>query len=126
MHGEFRYVDSGLLERSHLRFFTCETLLELGRRSELNIINLQFLFRDILRSEISIPPNVKNFFYLLSIVHDELAHVYQFLVVLNKDIQEFPSSTVTKVGSKTNIVTGFSRAILRAKKTVRKYFTGVP
>jgi 2-polyprenyl-3-methyl-5-hydroxy-6-metoxy-1,4-benzoquinol methylase len=125
MHGEFRYVDSGLLERTHLRFFTYETLLELGKQSGFGTLNLQLLFRDILGCEIKISPSIKNFFYLLSIAHDELAHVYQFLVVLNKNNQELPSSTVTKAGRKTNIVVGFSRAVLRkARNTVRNHIKG--
>lgn len=125
MNGEFKYVDSGLLERTHLRFFTYETLLELGKRSGFCTVKVLFLFRNILGSEISIPISLKNYFYMLSIAQDELAHAYQFLLVLSKDKKEMAHNTIIKVGHKTGVVSGFTRALLRmARNTVRKLFKG--
>lgn len=125
MNGEFRYVDSGLLERTHLRFFTYETLLELGKCSGFSSLKLRYLFRDMQGSEIPISPNLKNLFYLLSIAHDELAHTYQFLAVLSKDSQDTSSANATKAGRRSSIMLGYIRALFRrARDTVRNHIKG--
>jgi len=125
MNGEFRYVDSGLLERTHLRFFTCETLLELGRRSGFGSLKLRYLFRDMQGNEIAVSPSLKNLLYLLSIAHDELAHTYQFLAVLSKDEQDPAANNVTKAGRKSSVVTGYILTLLRkARNTLRNHNKG--
>lgn len=113
MNGEFRYVDSGLLERTHLRFFTFDTLVELVNRSGFDIFESQFLFRNTLTSEIHIRPSFSNFLYLLSIASDNLAHTYQFLLVLGKNNLEVPLGEVRTFGKKPSMVMIFLRAIWR-------------
>ncbi|HEY9527574.1 MAG TPA: class I SAM-dependent methyltransferase [Anaerolineales bacterium] len=39
--GRFDYADRGILDRTHLRFFTRKTLLEMLKRSGLEIVSLQ-------------------------------------------------------------------------------------
>ena len=39
--GKFDYADRGILDRTHLRFFTRKTLLEMVKRSGLEIISIQ-------------------------------------------------------------------------------------
>ena len=124
MNGEFRYVDSGLLERTHVRFFTYETLLELGRKSGFCNLTASFFFRKILGTEIHIAPSLKNFFYLLSISGDELAHAYQFLLILSHSQAPSPDK-ITKIGHKTSVVIDFFLALLRAlKHSLLKQFKG--
>lgn len=83
LKGDFDYVDSGLLERTHLRFFTLRTIKDLVRNLEVNVEKLFFLRRNIFSSEIEIP--VANICCMSKILRDDLAWVYQFLVVLTKE-----------------------------------------
>jgi hypothetical protein len=107
MNGNFRYVDSGLLERTHLRFFTYETLLELIRNSGFNTLKTCFLLRHILQTEIEVPVSIRNFFYLLLIRNDELAHVYQFLVVLGKNPGTDRLEGAIQIGKPPNVISDF-------------------
>lgn len=38
LRGEFEYSDKGILDRTHLRFFTKKTLLELVKLCEFNVV----------------------------------------------------------------------------------------
>jgi 2-polyprenyl-3-methyl-5-hydroxy-6-metoxy-1,4-benzoquinol methylase len=107
MNGDFHYVDSGLLERTHLRFFTYETLLELIRNSGFNTLKTCFLFRHILKMEIKVPVSIRNFCYLFSIRNDKLAHVYQFLVVLGKDPDAARLEGPIQIGKPPNVISDF-------------------
>ena len=51
LNGDFDYVDSGLLERTHLRFFTLATLRKLVDSLGLNVEKLYLLQRNMLTSE---------------------------------------------------------------------------
>ena len=97
MRGEFQYVDSGILERTHLRFFTLATLTEFINKTGLNTVATYFLCRNMLYSEIPFQFGIKNLFNFLMLNRDTLAHVYQFMVVLSKDTQE-NSTHLVKVG----------------------------
>ena len=125
MNGEFRYVDSGLLERTHLRFFTRETLLEMCKKSGFHTEKFYFLYRDMMSCEIKIFPNLKNFIYLLLLARDELAHTYQFLLVLDKNDRVIKPNEIAKYGSKQSVVTGFLRVLLRtARNALRNRLKG--
>lgn len=121
MNGDFRYVDSGLLERTHLRFFTRATLLELVRNSGFHDLKTFFLFRHILKTEIEISANMRNLLYLLSIRNDVLAHVYQFLVVLGKDFEAARHEDPVRIGKPSNVLSDFfSGAWSDLKNRVRR------
>ena len=83
LKGDFDYVDSGLLERTHLRFFTLKTIKMLARNLDVNIESLFFLRRNLFSTEIKLPR--VGISCLSEILRDDLAWVYQFLVVLTKD-----------------------------------------
>lgn len=116
MNGEFRYVDSGLLERTHLRFFTYETLVELVRKSGFYDLKTYFLFRDILKTEIHTPASIRNLLYLLSIRNNELAHVYQFLIVLGKQPPDCRHNDPIRIGKKSRLMGEFGTNLWRNMK----------
>jgi 2-polyprenyl-3-methyl-5-hydroxy-6-metoxy-1,4-benzoquinol methylase len=116
MNGDFRYVDSGLLERTHLRFFTYETLLELVRESGFHTLNTFFLLRNILEVEIDVPRSVKNFFYLFSMRNDQLAHAYQFLMVLGKEPGTARPEDPIQIGEPFNVLVDFLLEIVSTLK----------
>jgi len=84
LNGEFDYVDSGLLERTHLRFFTLKTIRALVAGAGLNIEKLQYLRRDIFKTEIPVARRPFGFFCYAKVEKDFLSSVYQFLLVLTK------------------------------------------
>lgn len=90
LDGRFDYVDSGLLERTHLRFFTLQTLQAVVSRASLNIDRLFLLQRDPLRCEIPVGRTASRLIRRLA--RDELALTYQFLVELGT--QSGPTETI--------------------------------
>lgn len=91
LEGRFDYVDSGLIERTHLRFFTLQTLKAVIGRASLNIDRLYLLQRDPFKCEI--PLDGKASRLIRRLAQDELALTYQFLVELGTQ----PKTTETIV-----------------------------
>ena len=51
LFGKFVYTDSGILEKTHLRFYTEDTIHDLIKNSSLHIEKLSYLHRDIFSIE---------------------------------------------------------------------------
>jgi len=84
LKGNFRYVDSGIIEKTHLRFFTLETLQKLVSTIGLNIEKICFLQRDFLTTDIRQSVTGVGWSTLYNLMRDESASTYQFLVVLSQ------------------------------------------
>lgn len=84
LDGRFDYVDSGIMERTHLRFFTLSTLQCLFSEAELNIASLTYLKRKLRETEFASTATRRNLFALRRILADETATTYQFLFVLDR------------------------------------------
>jgi 2-polyprenyl-3-methyl-5-hydroxy-6-metoxy-1,4-benzoquinol methylase len=85
LKGHFDYVDSGLLERTHLRFFTLATLEKLAGELGLNIEKLFLLQRSLLKTEIPAGDVLLDPTVVLRLLRDDLASTYQFLLVLTPE-----------------------------------------
>jgi methionine biosynthesis protein MetW len=85
MNGNFDYVDSGLLEKTHVRFYTRKTINQLLNNVGMQIEQLLFVKRKVFRSEITIKKNIRNFFLFLFFIGDETAFIYQYVIVLSKN-----------------------------------------
>lgn len=85
LYGQFNYVDSGILERTHLRFYTRQTLLQLFNSIELNVLSEFHCIRNPLTSEIPLGDFAFNYRLLRLVDRDRLSRVYQFLFVLVKE-----------------------------------------
>lgn len=85
LNGDFDYVDSGILERSHLRFFTLKTVTSFISASGLNIERLQYLKKDIFSTEIQLGKYPLSYCCYRKIMKDNLSFVYQFLIVLTRN-----------------------------------------
>jgi len=85
LNGNFDYTDSGIIERTHLRFFTLKTLETLISNSGLNIEKIIFLQRSIFKSEIKLENLKINPFLFRKVNKDPLSFTYQFLIVLTKE-----------------------------------------
>jgi len=80
LRGEFRYSESGLLDRSHLRFFTRETLAELFRDAGYKIMQWRDIEGNPFGNELGLreqdyPPQLAQ-----SIRSDQDALTYQFVL----------------------------------------------
>ena len=83
--GRFDYVDSGILERTHLRFFTRKTLQQLFSTINLFPIAEFHCLRDPFSTEIPLTGQTIPLSLLLRLTRDELASVYQFLFFLGTE-----------------------------------------
>ena len=84
LKGNFRYVDSGILEKTHLRFFTIETLRQLVSAIGLSMEKLYFLQRNFLTTDIQHNMADVGWRTLFNLMKDEFASTYQFIVVLSR------------------------------------------
>jgi 2-polyprenyl-3-methyl-5-hydroxy-6-metoxy-1,4-benzoquinol methylase len=82
LNGAFDYVDSGILERTHLRFFTLRTLQQLFTATGLFPETTMLLKRNPLTTEIRLHDYKVSPSALSTVLKDELSSVYQFLFVL--------------------------------------------
>lgn len=85
LNGAFDYVDSGILERTHLRFFTLDSLRRLFAAVQLCPEVTLLLRRNPLTTEIRLGDFSVNPLQLRTLLRDELATVYQFLFVLGTE-----------------------------------------
>lgn len=83
LNGAFDYVDSGILERTHLRFFTLRTLRQLFASVDLHPETSYLLRRNPLDMEIRLSELPVSPLLLWRLLRDELATTYQFLFVLS-------------------------------------------
>lgn len=83
LNGEFNYVDSGILEKTHVRFFTQKTIETLISKINMNIEKIYFLQRNIFNTEIKLDKNSLNSYCLSKFLEDDLVSTYQFIFVLN-------------------------------------------
>jgi len=92
LDGHFNYVDSGILEKTHLRFFTLETIKKLVNKTDLKIEEINHLQRTIFTAEIPIRFSFADALSFYRVCNDVNAWTYQFLIVLDKAAE----TTITK------------------------------
>lgn len=83
--GEFNYVDSGILERTHLRFFTYRTAVSLFSSLNLHVVTSISLCRSFYRSEFSRSSLGIPGWSLLKYAFSTDARAYQYLFCLVRD-----------------------------------------
>ena len=88
--GRFDYTDSGLLERTHLRFYTRATLLRLFHISGLHIAAEIHCLRNPFSMEVALDDLWFSPALLWRIDRDPLSRVYQFFYQLTSDDVERP------------------------------------
>ena len=82
MHGEFRYRSEGLLDRTHLRFFTRTSLKRFVTEHGWQIDRLQVIERAISDSEFTIPPDMLPPAVIRYLLAQPDALTYQFLAAI--------------------------------------------
>lgn len=84
LNGAFDYVDSGLLERTHLRFFTLASALRLFAHLQIYPERILSLERSFYRMEFSRALLNASPFTILNLARKSDARAYQYLFVLRK------------------------------------------
>jgi 2-polyprenyl-3-methyl-5-hydroxy-6-metoxy-1,4-benzoquinol methylase len=85
LNGGFDYVDSGLLERTHLRFFTLATAQKLFDLLHLSAERILSLERSFYRVEFTRANLKASPFQILSLANKADARAYQYLFVLTRN-----------------------------------------
>ena len=83
LNGGFRYVDSGLLERTHIRFFTLATIEEMVKALGWSVEALHHLKRYV-ASDVERPTYGPGAWGLARMLRDRSALTYQYLLVLTR------------------------------------------
>lgn len=85
MNGSFPYQDSGLLDRTHLHFFTKESLLELVKEAGLVTTKFSRVTVPAFSTEIGVARSDVDDHVLEAILKDREAETYQFVVKAVRD-----------------------------------------
>ena len=88
LKGEFDYVDSGLLERTHIRFFTLKTFMAMLKICKLRLDKLLFIKHDMFSEGFNIKPHEFSYRTIRKLCSDELAHVYQFVAEVDMNFTQ--------------------------------------
>lgn len=80
MAGEFRYREHGLLDGTHLRFFTKDSVLELIAQAGLELAELRRVVRPVFETELGVEPSSVDPAVLRQALADPEALTYQFVV----------------------------------------------
>ena len=79
LQGKFDYRDWGLLDSTHMRFFTFKTIQELVRKAGLAIVDLQRTRIPAFETELQVDRNSVSTAVLDEILRDPEAETYQFV-----------------------------------------------
>lgn len=90
LNGSFNYVDSGLLEKTHLRFFTIDSAKELFSSIPLSCDSVTCLSRSFYRVEFSRKAIRASLFQLFRLACTPSARAYQYLFLLHKGTTKDP------------------------------------
>ncbi|MCT0209040.1 bifunctional 2-polyprenyl-6-hydroxyphenol methylase/3-demethylubiquinol 3-O-methyltransferase UbiG [Synechococcus sp. CS-1332] len=110
LHGSWTYSDWGILERSHLRFFTKASLKRLISDAGLEIETIYHLGRSPFCMEKKLQDYPLNMLTLLQMKADPLAFTYQFLAIC-------------RVQSKTGLSEMTEKWIDVDRRLLRKYYS---
>ena len=78
--GRFVYRDYGLLDRTHLRFFTKDSIVQLLDHADLQLAEIRRVVRPAFESELAVDPQTVPAEVLAAAMRDPEAETYQFVV----------------------------------------------
>jgi 2-polyprenyl-3-methyl-5-hydroxy-6-metoxy-1,4-benzoquinol methylase len=86
--GTFPYSESGLLDRTHISFFTKESLVELVREAGLAVVEMTRITVPVFSTEIGVSRDDIDDATLSAVTNDREAETYQFVVKAVRDDSE--------------------------------------
>lgn len=99
LNGSFNYINSGLLEKTHLRFFTLESAKKLFSSIPLSCASITFLNRSFYRVEFSGKELKASLLQLFKLAFSPDARAYQYIFQLHKGVEANTSTFSSGVGS---------------------------
>jgi 2-polyprenyl-3-methyl-5-hydroxy-6-metoxy-1,4-benzoquinol methylase len=88
INGTFPYSESGLLDRTHISFFTKESLVDLVREAGLAVVEITRITVPIFSTEIGVSRGDIDDATLSAVTSDREAETYQFVVKAVRDDAE--------------------------------------
>lgn len=85
LQGNFRYQPTGLLDATHLRFFTIDTVHELVRDAGLAMVDLRRVRQEPFCTELPVEPEQVDPALVEAILEDPEARTYQFVFTAVRD-----------------------------------------
>jgi 2-polyprenyl-3-methyl-5-hydroxy-6-metoxy-1,4-benzoquinol methylase len=85
INGDFPYRQDGLLDRTHIHFFTKESLLELVRGAGMAVVEISRVTVPVFETELGVSRNDVDAPTLDSILRDRESESYQFVVKATRD-----------------------------------------
>jgi len=80
MQGEFPYHETGLLDRTHIKFFTKQSLSEMLREAGLVLVETRRVAKPLFQTELGVERDTVDQSVVNSILEDPEAETYQFVV----------------------------------------------
>jgi 2-polyprenyl-3-methyl-5-hydroxy-6-metoxy-1,4-benzoquinol methylase len=84
LRGTFQYTDTGLLDRTHLRFFDRQAVEDLFSAAKLDVRERLRVIRDLTETEIPIDPGVFPESLLRDLANDVDATTFQFVIIAER------------------------------------------
>lgn len=85
LNGTFPYRDSGLLDRTHIHFFTKESILDLIKRAGLIPTEIERVTVPVFASELGVQRSDVSQEVLDAVVRERESETYQFVIRASKD-----------------------------------------
>ena len=85
INGVFPYRDDGLLDRTHIHFFTKESLLQLVRDAGMAVVEISRVTVPVFETELGVRRGDVDATTLESILRDRESETYQFVVKATRD-----------------------------------------
>jgi 2-polyprenyl-3-methyl-5-hydroxy-6-metoxy-1,4-benzoquinol methylase len=85
INGAFPYQEDGLLDRTHIHFFTKDSLLELVRDAGMAVVEMSRVTVPVFETELGVTRDDVDAATLESILRDRESETYQFVVKATRD-----------------------------------------
>ena len=85
MKGAFPYTESGLLDRTHIYFFTKDSLIDLVRKAGLVVTEVSRVIVPVFGTEIGMQRSDVGDEVLEAVLHDRESETYQFVIKAVRD-----------------------------------------
>lgn len=95
LNGTFPYSESGLLDRTHVSFFTKESLLQLVKEAGLAVVELARVTAAVFHTEIEIDRERVEDDVLSAVLADRESETYQFVLKAVRDDGEHALATLS-------------------------------
>ena len=102
LQGKFRYSESGLLDETHLRFFTLETLRELLGQAGLVIVDTERVVVPLFHSELGVKRGDVNHQTLDALHADPEVECYQYVM---RSVRDNGDHAVTELAARVDELT---------------------